>query len=128
MIEGGCFCGNIRYAIAQPSESPYIVANCHCSMCRRISAAPFVTWMVVPKTAFNYTQGVPKTLHSSAKGTRYFCDNCGTPIACILADQAHDIDIPTGSLDRPDDYPAIFAVHEDSKLSWLAQTEVTKKK
>ena len=44
-IEGGCFCGAIRYEI---DEGKHVVANCHCTLCRKTSAAPFVTWMVVP--------------------------------------------------------------------------------
>lgn len=45
MIEGGRFCRRIRYAI---DDGTYTAANCHCTMCRRIHAAPYVTWLVVP--------------------------------------------------------------------------------
>ena len=45
MIEGGCFCKRIRYAI---DDGEYLTANCHCTMCRRVHAAPYVTWLVVP--------------------------------------------------------------------------------
>ena len=120
MIEGGCFCGAIRYAI---EDGQYLVANCHCSMCRKTSAAPFVTWMVVPNAAFQYVQGVPQVLQSSDQGTRYFCAGCGTPVACINATHPDVIDITTGSLDAPEAYPPTVAVHEDTKLPWLAQTE-----
>ena len=54
MIEGGCFCGKIRYTI-DPGEYP--IVNCHCSMCRKISGAPFVTWIVVPRESLKYLQG-----------------------------------------------------------------------
>ena len=120
MIEGGCFCGEVRYAIM---DGEYPVANCHCSMCRRTSAAPFVTWLVVPEGLFEYTKGRPKVLKSSEKGTRYFCTNCGTPIACILTTQPGDIDITVCSLDDPNKFVPRFAVHEDTKLHWLSQTE-----
>ena len=45
-INGGCFCGAINYEI---QDGDYLVANCHCTMCRSISGAPFVTWLIVPK-------------------------------------------------------------------------------
>ena len=90
MITGGCFCGEVRYAI---EDGEYPVANCHCSMCRRTSAAPFVTWLVAPEASFNYTKGRPKVLKSSEMGTRYFCANCGTPVACVLTTQPGDIDV-----------------------------------
>lgn len=120
MIEGGCFCGAIRYAI---DEGDYLTANCHCTMCRKTSAAPFVTWIVVPKASFRYNQGVPKVLESSPKGIRYFCDQCGTPVACEIRSRPEEIDITVGSLDCPWDFPPTVAVHEDTKLPWLTTTE-----
>ena len=120
MIEGGCFCGAIRYEI-DPGD--YVVANCHCTMCRKTSAAPFVTWMVVPATSFRYLRGEPHLLNSSEEGVRYFCSDCGTPVVCQIKSRPEEIDIPTGSLDNPGDYPPVVAVHEDTKLPWLAATE-----
>ena len=120
MIEGGCFCGAIRYGI---DDGDYLVANCHCSMCRRTSAAAFVTWMVVPAEAFRYLDGEPATLQSSENGTRRFCSACGTPLTCINSTHADQVDVTTGSLDQPQDYPARVAVHEDTKLPWLSATE-----
>ncbi len=59
MLEGGCFCGKIRYQI--DAEEPLAV-NCHCSMCRRTSGAPFVVWLVVPKADFHYlSEDIPVT-------------------------------------------------------------------
>ena len=120
MIRGGCFCGAIRYEL---DDGDYLTANCHCTMCRRPSAAPFVTWVVVPTNAFRYTRGEAKVLHSSANGTRYFCADCGSPLACTLRDRQGEIDITTGSLDDPNAFPPRLAVHEDTKLTWLGATE-----
>ena len=120
MIEGGCFCGEVRYAI---DDGNHLVANCHCTMCRKTSAAPFVTWMVVPASLFRYTQGEPKELSSSELGTRYFCSRCGTPMVCINSDHPEQVDVTTGSLDAPEDYPPTLAVFEDTKLPWLSKTE-----
>ncbi len=122
MITGGCFCGAVRYELAQ---ADYLTANCHCTMCRRTSAAPFVTWLVAPATAFRYTRGEPKVLHSSAKGTRYFCADCGTPLACDVHDRDNEIDVTTGSLDNPNAFAPALAVHEDTKLTWLGHTEAS---
>ena len=44
-IEGGCFCGSVRYRFP---TNDYRSSNCHCSMCRSISGAPYVAWMAVP--------------------------------------------------------------------------------
>lgn len=120
MIHGGCFCGTIRYEI---EDGDYLVANCHCSMCRRTSAAPFVTWLVVPADRFRYTQGDPRALQSSASGTRYFCERCGTPLVCIIASHPDNVDVTAGSLDHPERFAPTIAVHEDTKLPWLQRTE-----
>ena len=119
-IHGGCFCGKIKFEF---EAGDYLVANCHCHMCRQTSGAPFVTWVVVPKTVFHYTKGQPKTLVSSTKGRREFCADCGTPMVFYTADRPDNLDITTGSLLNPDDFKPTRVVHEESKLSWLPHTE-----
>lgn len=120
MIEGGCFCQNIRYSI---DDGDYRIVNCHCTMCRKTSGAPFVTWVVVPKEAFHYRGGGPRGLQSSDKGFREFCADCGTPLTFVSSDRPDYIDITTGSLDAPGDFAPTCAVHEESKLAWLFATE-----
>ncbi len=122
-IEGGCFCGAVRYTIAA-SDKPFPVVNCHCSMCRRTSGAPFVTWMVVPEQAFKMVQGAPHQLQSSAHGKRQFCANCGTPLTCVNDKHPEYVDVTTGSLDDPAAFKPHHAVFEDTKLPWLGVTEV----
>ncbi len=43
--EGGCFCGSVRY---RAEAEPLRVMHCHCTICRRVSAAPVVTWIAFP--------------------------------------------------------------------------------
>lgn len=114
-ITGGCFCGALRYRLARVEQ----VANCHCSMCRRISGAPLVTWLVVPRAAFAYTSGEPTHLQSSARGERDFCAACGTPIACRLLGQPEHVDVTLGSLDHPDRFTPALDVHRRSRLPWV---------
>lgn len=115
-VKGGCFCGAIRYEF-DADEIP--VADCHCTMCRRTSGAPYVTWLVVPVSGFRYLQGEPSTLKSSENGTRYFCYQCGTPIACINTAHPEIVDITLGSLDEPGDFKPTFSVFEDTKLPFI---------
>ncbi len=116
--DGGCFCGKIRYQITGPVPR---VVNCHCTMCRRTSGAPFVTWLVIPAAGFRYLRGKPALLKSSDKGSRYFCPSCGTPIACINLDHADYVDVTLGSLDHPDAFKPDSEFFEDTKLGWLGQ-------
>lgn len=78
MIEGQCFCGVVRYRIQPPIK---FVAHDHCSICRRIAGAPFVTWFGVKDEAqFELVAGQDKltTFVSSPEATRQFCGQCGS--------------------------------------------------
>lgn len=116
MIEGGCFCKRIRYVI---EEGSYLCANCHCTMCRRVHAAPFVTWLVVPGERFRYTSELPVQFASSMDGTRYFCATCGTQVACVNASHPEVIDVTLGSLDVPEAFTPTLDVYSDTRLSWV---------
>lgn len=119
MIEGGCFCRKIRYQI---DSGQYLAVNCHCTMCRHIHAAPFVTWIVVPTDHFRYVEGSVATLKSSESGTRYFCSGCGTQIACINHSHPEVIDIAVGSLDLPDAMTPSLEVHTNTRLDWVGKS------
>ncbi len=118
MIEGGCFCKRIRYTI---DDGEYLTANCHCTTCRRVHAAPYVTWLVVPVTKFRYTRAAPQQLESSADGTRYFCVGCGTHVACVNTSHPQIIDITLGSLDAPERFEPSLDVYADTRLAWVPQ-------
>ncbi len=115
-MEGGCFCTAIRYVI---EDGDYLSTDCHCTMCRRIHSAPYVSWIVVPVEKFRYTSGTTCELKSSANGTRYFCSNCGSHVACINSEHPEIIDIPVGSLDHPEAAPPTMEIYGDTRLSWL---------
>ena len=115
-IEGGCFCGSIRYRFP---INDYRSSNCHCSMCRSISGAPYVAWMAIPKDDFEYFQGEPKKLTSSSHGSRYFCQDCGTPVVCLLEEYPEYTYITTCSLDKPEDFAPKGDMYTDDMLPWV---------
>ncbi len=115
LVKGGCFCGAIRYEF---ESGDYTVVSCHCSMCRKTSGAPYVTWAIVPKDVFTYTSGSPTELQSSEAGTRYFCSKCGTPVVCVNSKHPEIVDVTVGSLDHPQDFAPTMESFEDSRLPW----------
>jgi hypothetical protein len=119
-IDGGCFCGAVRFAI-EPGD--YVTANCHCTMCRRVHAAPYVTWLVVPVERFRYTAAAPTELKSSDDGTRYFCARCGTHVACVIASHSDMIDVTLGSLDAPRAFTPTLDVFADTRLPWVRDVD-----
>ncbi|MFQ6022652.1 MAG: GFA family protein [Acidiferrobacterales bacterium] len=98
----------------------YETANCHCSMCRRTSGAPFVSWFVVPTSEFRWVSGKPKELQSSDHGIRSFCSDCGTPLTCELDTHPQVIDVTICSLDDPEQLPPKTDEYTDTQLSWVS--------
>jgi hypothetical protein len=118
-ITGGCQCGAIRYELSEAPQSEF----CHCGMCRRASGGAFAALATVPKAAFRWTKGTPRTFDSSTAAQRGFCGDCGTPLT-FAPHASKSMDVSIGSLDDPEALGPLkleFAV--ESRLSWLAPTE-----
>jgi hypothetical protein len=115
MLTGGCFCGWIRYEAANPFDE----TNCHCSICRRTTGAPFIAWFSVPRPRFRFLSGRPTRFQSTQKGARSFCPRCGTQLTFEHDDFPDEIDVTTCSLDDPDSLPPRDHTHMSSKLRWI---------
>lgn len=115
-VVGGCLCGGIRYEISGAIPPG---AHCHCSMCRRASGAPVVTWVSLPIDAFRVTRGTLARYRSSPHGERRFCPTCGSQIAFWSAKTADEIDVTVATLDDADAHPPDHHVYAGDRLSWL---------
>jgi len=115
-MEGGCFCGYVRYRVGGP---PADETFCHCSICRRTSGAPAVAWFTVPVSDYELLAGEPASFRSSDHGTRSFCPRCGTPLTFRSDRLAGEVDVTTCSLDQPERVPPRTHTRAASKLSWL---------
>ncbi len=116
MLKGGCFCGAVRYDIA---GAPFQETNCHCSICRRTTGAPFVAWFSVRGSEFLIVQGSPASFRSTEKATRDFCRDCGTQITFQHDDSPDEIDVATCSLDEPELVPPKDHTYVSSQLKWI---------
>ena len=77
-IEGGCYCGAVRY---EAQGEPMMKAQCHCRECQYITGGSPNVFMAMPVAGFRYTKGAPKgfTRADLARPvTREFCPECGT--------------------------------------------------
>ena len=77
-IEGGCYCGAVRY---KAEGDVMFRGQCHCRECHYISGGAPNLVMGVQETAFDYTKGSPKAFRRSdleRPATREFCEECGT--------------------------------------------------
>ncbi len=97
-ISGSCFCGGNQFEITQPAVDTH---HCHCSICRRLQGAAFVTLSVFPRSGFRWTKGGSdlQTFNSSDKVHRNRCRNCGSPLTIYLDPMPDLVAIPRASLD-----------------------------
>lgn len=114
-IEGGCFCGAVRYLARRP---PAISTICHCRSCRRAAGAPFVAWVTFAADDLSFVRGVPAQLRSSPPVTRTFCAACGTPLTYAHAGRPGEIDVTTASLDAPDAFPPVVHLWCSEAVAW----------
>lgn len=115
-LNGGCQCGAIRYEVI---GEPIMAAICHCSMCRRAHAAPFVAWAMFEQSQVKFIKAQPKTYNSSVEGKRGFCSECGTQISFTADFLPGLIDITIGSLDDPDRIKPTLHYWDSKCLSWV---------
>ncbi len=118
-LEGGCLCGSIRYLI---NREPRVVSHCHCSLCRRVSGAGFLTWLTAKKETVTVT-GNPVWYPSSAWAERGFCAACGTHVLARSDHYRRYWDITAGSLDEPQRISPERHVFAGDKVTWIDITD-----
>ena len=114
-MEGGCFCGAVRYAV---EGEPINSGICHCNTCRRIASATGLPFVGVPSAGFRFTRGTPVQYGSSPGVTRSFCGRCGSPLTYRRDDEIEKLDVMTVSLDNPHAVPPTVRLWLSDALDW----------
>jgi hypothetical protein len=115
IIQGGCLCGALRYALHGVSDD---VAHCHCRICQRSSGAGMLTWATYPAAAMRYVSGEPSVYRSSASAVREFCGRCGTQLI-FRGDDGATVDVTVASLDEPDLLVPAANIWTGARRAWL---------
>ena len=116
-MEGGCFCGAVRYRVEGDAIARTL---CHCRSCRRATGGTNVAWAVFPNSAFRMLADEPKW-HSSSPGIRWgFCGECGSLVLYRRDSRPDHTDVTTVSLDDPDAFPPTVEIWTGDKLAWEA--------
>ena len=84
-----------------------------------LTGATYVSRLVNPIKDFSYTRGSSKQLQSSVDGSRFFCGECGTDVACTNKTHSNIVDVTLGSMDRPDGFTPTFNLFKDDNLPFL---------
>jgi len=117
-LEGGCYCGGVRY---RATGDPVFKGQCHCRECQYISGGHPNVVMAMPESGFSYTKGAPKQFRRGdleRPVTREFCAECGTHILAKSSALPGALIIKVGTLDDPSVYGspqmAIFLIDKQS--------------
>ena len=114
-IEGGCYCGEIRYISEKPEQGQL---QCHCRECQYITGGNPNAIMVVPEEGFRFTKGAPSSFAREdleRPVTRFFCATCGTAIGTRSPARPGSFIIKIGTLDDPSGFQpqmAIFTIDQ----------------
>ncbi|MDR3418407.1 MAG: GFA family protein [Nevskia sp.] len=99
-LEGGCYCGQVRY---EATGEPMMRGQCHCRECQYISGGGPNMFMLMPLDGFRYTRGEPKRFTRTDLDepvTREFCGECGTHLTTRRPGLPAVI-VKVGTLDEP---------------------------
>ena len=117
-IEGGCYCGAVRY---KAEGEPLFKGQCHCRECQYISGGQTNLVMAMPDSGFSYTKGKAKAFRRSDLDnpvTREFCAECGTHLVSLAPTMPGATMLKIGTLDDPGVFGspqmAIFTVDQQS--------------
>jgi len=122
MVEGGCFCGAVRYRVTAPFAA---AAACHCRKCQYGSGGGPNYVALTSREAFELVGGAP-TRHvsradSGADVARVFCGDCGTPLWSDSPNVPF-LAVRAGSLDDPSGLAPALHIWTEAAQPWHAVT------
>ncbi len=119
-IEGGCFCGRIRYRL---KACPMFVHCCHCSDCQRQMGSAFVINGIVEAENVDLLQGAPVMITLSTNSGRphdvYRCADCQSALWSDYGRRKWLSFVRLATLDRPSAFPPDVHIYIRSKLDWV---------
>ena len=109
---GGCLCGAVRFEV-HVAEKKFNV--CHCGMCRKWSAGPFMSVHCQGSGTFTKTDGLA-WYRGSKWAERGFCNRCGTSLFWRLAENPEAVLIVAAdALDDAEDLTLDRHIYIDAK-------------
>ncbi len=118
-MEGGCFCGSVRYRIN--GKTTY-AGNCHCRDCQRAIGAGMITWFGVEPDDLEISRGVLTFCETSPGIRRGFCGACGTSLT-FGGKGWDEIGVTAASLDDPSLVSPSSNVYLDHRQPWVVHDE-----
>lgn len=114
---GHCLCKKIQFTYSGTEKWS---GHCHCESCRRQTASPFTTFVGIDNAQWRWVGATPSVYESSAGVRRYFCDQCGSPIAYESDKWSGEIHFYVSLLTEHGDFKAEKHFHRDEQVKWVA--------
>lgn len=123
--QGGCLCGQVRYAIAWP---PLQVMTCQCTHCQKQSGSAISVIAMVKTDDLTVTGTLTSYTDTGDSGNtleRQFCGTCGSPLFSIIpAMAANGLSfIKAGTLDDPSGLLPATHLWTSSAQDWMVLPE-----
>ena len=124
---GACFCTGVAFRAELPSKW---VAHCHCTMCRRIHGAAFVTWvgMSGERARIVDDEGLLRWYKSSPGAERGFCSRCGSTLFFRSSKWPGELHIVLANFADAVDRAPQAHVFYDTHVGWLTIADDLPKK
>lgn len=93
-LDGGCFCGRVRYRI----DGPLLGArSCHCSRCRKAFSGSGSAYAEVSPGSFSWVGGESNLAHyeSTPGWGLCFCRTCGSTLCGTQEGTVHGVTLGT---------------------------------
>ena len=116
-LEGGCYCGEVRYVA---EGDPMMQAQCHCRECQYITGGAPNMFLAMPISGFKITKGAAKQFARKdleKPVTREFCPECGTHIT-TRPQGFPAVILKVGTLDDPKQYTPKVAIYTCDKQAF----------
>lgn len=121
-IEGGCFCGALRYALTGG-----VLANgeCCCSSCQTFTGGGGNPTVAILAKDIEWTRGDPASFQKSETGAiRQFCAACGTQITAEVPSAKGILTVKAGTFDNRSAYSGPkLVIWTSDKPDWLPLPE-----
>ena len=118
-VDGSCYCAAVRFSLELPVHEVY---HCHCSVCRRLHAAPWVTWVKAPGPHLHVHAGAGQLRgHPLRVEVRRFCGACGSTVFAELIEPSADapVWVPRAVLYEPRGLEPSFHKYVGSRAAWV---------
>lgn len=125
VLQGGCYCGEVRYELDLSSPDDARTSLCHCNNCKKFFGTAFGLTAKIPKDRFHLTKGHTKE-HVSPNGSstlhREFCSDCGSGILEYGEEAAAKWRyVMTGTLDDPSALPPKGEFFCKNREKWMPE-------